>query len=111
MEIRQTAQEEEIHNYALFMNKIFSKAAEDALSDAFQVGFESTRDGLENVSFRFVESVLTDMALKRALDDMFDRSIKKWAHSSSFIDVFARRVLSSTHFLRSVAKFICGKVD
>lgn len=61
------------------MYKSFLKAVEEVLLDPFQMGFESTNEGLKNICIFFVESVLTDLALKRELEDLLNNNIKKWA--------------------------------
>lgn len=93
------------------MDKSFLKAAEDALLDAFQNGFESAFNGLKNATFRVVESVLTDFAPKGALDDTLDKNIKKCVQASSFMGALARRTLISTNFVCKVAKFIREKSE
>lgn len=50
------------------------KAAEDTLSDASQTGSESNNE-LKNAFFYFVEFILTNPALKRALNYILDRNI------------------------------------
>lgn len=82
------------------MCKHLLKAAEDALLDVFRIGLESTNNGLRNASFHFVDSVLTDLGLKTALDDKLDRNIEKRAQPSSFMDVLIQRALKSTRFVR-----------
>lgn len=47
--------------------KAMSKAAEDELSDAFYIDFESANEGSKTVSFHFLEQVLVDMAQNGAL--------------------------------------------
>lgn len=86
------------------MDKALLKAAEDALMDAFQIGFESTKNGQKN---DFVEIALTDIVCKGSLDDTLDRNMEKWDQYSSFMDVvFARGAITSTNFVGLVAKFI-----
>lgn len=55
--------------------------------------------------------VLTDMAEKEALDDVFDRSIKRWTQTTLLIDTFAASTLSSYHFTRPVANFVRTRMD
>lgn len=59
------------------MDKFFLKAWRDALTDAFKIGFESAKDGPKISSFCFEESMQTDLALKRALDDILGSDIGK----------------------------------
>lgn len=58
------------------MGKYFLKATEDKLSDAFQTRFESAKDGLKNAFSRYIETVLPDLKLNCALEDILDRSIE-----------------------------------
>lgn len=95
----------------LKIHKFLLKAAELALSDAFQICFESANDRLENAPLRLVEKVFTDGALTEVLNDIPDLNIKKWAQSFSFMDALTRRALKSTHFVCPVAKFIHEKVE
>lgn len=89
----------------------YLKAKEDALSNEFEIGFKSAYENLKNASFRLVESVLTNLALKGTLEAVQHRNIEKFAHFLYFINVFARRALTSKHFVRPVAKFIREKVS
>lgn len=45
---------------------------EQALSDAFHIGYESAIKGLENTLYHFVEGVLTEMTQRVALDEVFN---------------------------------------
>lgn len=58
-----------------------------------------------------MESVQTDLELKRALHDKLDRKIEKWAQSFSFMVVFARRALVSTQLVPQVTKYIRQNVE
>lgn len=93
------------------MDQSSLKCAGDALSDAFQTGFESVHDGLKKTSLPFVESKLTDLALKGALESILNPNLEKCAHSSNFMDLFNRRVLKSTYFLPPAANFIRKNVE
>lgn len=110
-QIRVIAKKEVRRFYALEKKKFFLKAVKDALPDVFQICFDYANDGLNNASFRFVVSLLTHLALKEALEDILDSNIEESAQSSSLPDVFARKALISTHFVRTVAKFICEKFE
>lgn len=59
------------------MDKFLLKAAEEALSGAFQIGSESTNVEMKNAFFRFAENVVTYLVLKGALDVVFDRNVAK----------------------------------
>lgn len=100
------AQEEAERIYTSRVQGPMTKAAEKALSDAFQVVFESAKNGLKNASYHFLKSILTEMAQNGGLDDVFDRNIERWTQSSTFMDAFTRRTLTSSRFVRPVAKII-----
>lgn len=70
------------------MDMSYLKPAYDAFRDASQIGSESAIDALKIAPFQFVESALTDLALKGAPDNIPDRNSKKWDQSFSFTDVF-----------------------
>lgn len=91
------------------MKKYFLKTAEEAPLDACQICFESASHGLKEASFRLVESMLMNIALKKGLDSILERNIEKWAQSSFFMNEFACRALASTTFVRPVVNFICNK--
>lgn len=93
------------------MAEMLLNAAEDALQDTFQTGFESTNDGMKNPHFCFVKSELFDLAFKEELYDLVDRNIEKWPQLSSFMNVFARRALTSTQVVSAISKFIREKVE
>lgn len=59
------------------MGHYITKTAEDALSNAFQAGYESANEGSKNVSWHFIESVLTEMAHDGSSGDSFERSIER----------------------------------
>lgn len=69
--MRLLAQKKSDSTYANLVNQSVMRAAEEALSDASQIGFESANAGLESISYRFVEGLLTEMAYKDALDVVF----------------------------------------
>lgn len=92
------------------MDKYMLKAAPDALSNAFQIDFESANDALKKSYSHFAESMFTALALKPALDDKLDRNIEKWAQTTAFVDLFARKRPASAQFVRQVTKFADRKL-
>lgn len=74
--VQLTAQEETKRIYASRVNESVAKASEEALSQAFQISYESANVELENTSYHFVKSVLTEMAHKGALDEVFDQYLE-----------------------------------
>lgn len=95
--------------YVFEMDISIIKVSKDGLSYAFQVGYEEAIDGLTNVSFYSMETVVTEMAHRRTLDHIFDRSMEKWTKYSTFMDAFTSCALASSRFVRPIAKFIRAK--
>lgn len=79
---------------------------EQALSNAFYIDYKFTNARLKNTSYHFVKTVLTEMAHRRAQDEVFDRNIERWTKLSTFMDAFAKRALTSPRFVLPDAKFI-----
>lgn len=75
------------------------EAVEDTLSDNFIGRFEKAKTELKSASYYFVEGVLTEMARKYSMEDMFERNVERWTHSSSFMDTFTQRFLNSPCFI------------
>lgn len=68
-------------------------------------------DGLKTASFRFMESALSDLTFKEALEEVLSRNIENCAQSFSLTDVFAHRNVTVPQFVCAVANFIRGKVE
>lgn len=83
----------------------------NALSDLFISDTAEVEGGFKNASYKFVKTLLTDMAKKRALDEVFDRNINRRNLSRSFMDALASRVLVSSRFTSSVAQFNKTRMD
>lgn len=73
---------------AFKVNKPLIKVAEDAISYAFQAGYEEANEGLKKSPFYFVETILIGTVHWGTLDDMFKRSTKKWTKIFTFMDTF-----------------------
>lgn len=82
------------------------KTAEDNLSDAFFGGFEEPSTGLKNASYYFMGDVLSEMVTKYSMDDVFERNLRRWTQSFSFMGTFNQSDLNSLCFVRPVAKII-----
>lgn len=83
-----------------------ANAAEDDLSESFQMGFELRKGGQKNISYDFIKRVLSKMAHNGVQNDLLDLSIQQWKQSLLFMFDFARRVLSSFRYVRPMAKFV-----
>lgn len=82
-----------------------------SLSYLFTAGNAKVKEGLKTASYRFAETVLTDMAGKDGLDEVSARSIDWWTRSTSFMDAFTSRALASSQFMRPVAQLIKKRMD
>lgn len=109
--VRQMAREEAERLYECRVEQSMRKATQDALSDRFMAGIDSQKSRIKNSSYVFIETVLTEIVDNESLDDLFKRNVKPWTQSSTFMDAFARRVLTSSRFVCSVAKFIHRSVE
>lgn len=81
-------EEETRRLYVLELDKLLIKLAQSALSNLFQAGCEEPNDGLNNVSFFTLQTVLTETACSSTLDDMFELRTEKWTKSFPFRDAF-----------------------
>lgn len=61
--------------------------------------------------FVSAEVVLTKMALRVRLSDMFDRRIEKLRRHSTFMESFKSRVMTSNLYVRPVASFDKAKIE
>lgn len=87
--LRLMAQDEAKRLYASVVSATMTRAAEQALFDAFRIGYKSANAELKNTSYHSVKSVLTEMAHKGTLDEVFVRNIERWTQPSTFIDALA----------------------
>lgn len=76
-----------------------------------QIGFNVGNDGVKDASFRFVENVLTELALQGSLELLFEQNFDRWTQSTLFMDVFAQRVMNSSAFTNPVANFVKRGMD
>lgn len=76
------------------------EAVENALCDLFMTSAAEVEDGLKNAPYNFKETVLTNMADKGALNEIFGRRIDRWTQSTSFMDAFISRVQVFLRFMR-----------
>lgn len=104
--IQCTGAQEESREYSRRSLQGTEKAVENALSDLFITCTASVESELKNVLYVFIEAALTDIAEKRALDEIFDHSIERWTQSTLFMDALISHSLSSLRFLPQVAQFI-----
>lgn len=87
------------------------KALENALSDLFLTGTAKVKGGLKNATYTFNETLLTNMAKKKALKEIFDHSIYHSIQSTFFMNALTRPPLASLQFTRTVAQFITIRMD
>lgn len=93
------------------MDKSLFKAAEDALSYSFQIGYEEAIRGLKSFSLYFVETVLKEVSQRGALDDLFKENLEKLPKCSTIMDTFKTSALTSSRLVRPGAKFIRAKIE
>lgn len=105
--MRHMSKEEAENTYASRVNASMTRAAEETLSDTFQISYNSANAVLKNVSYHFAENVLIKLAHEVALDGMLVKNIERLTRSSTFKDAFAKGSLTLSRFVLPVAKFIC----
>lgn len=59
----------------------------------------------------FAETVFTKVSQRGAIDDMLEESLETLTKSSLFKEAFTDETLTSSLFVRLVAKFICSKIE
>lgn len=108
---REMAAEKKRRIHAFEIDKSLSKAAEDALSHAVQIGFQNSNDGSRNGYFLFCGDRFNQnrptwyikwhvRTKPREIDNIF-----------TFMDAFTTRNIISPRFERPVAKCICVKIQ
>lgn len=97
--------------HAFKMDRSFIKAVKDALSYGFQNNFRRSNNGLRSALFYVAEKFLVETAYLGVLDDMFERNIENYTKSSTFIDAFITGTLTSSRFVRPVAKFVGAQIE
>lgn len=61
---------------------------------------------MKDTPFQYIETILTTVAEKGTLNNVFDRSIETWTQSTSFVDAFTLLALNSLGFRRHVANIV-----
>lgn len=64
------------------------------------------REELKKASDRFIETVLTDKAVKGSSDEILDRNIEGWTQFTMITDAFAARAFSLPCFTRPFVSFV-----
>lgn len=73
--ICRTVAQEASHEYLRLLLQATPEAVETALSDVFTNGTAKVQVELKNGPYKFTETIHTDMAEKKTLEKIFDRSI------------------------------------
>lgn len=81
------------------------------LSYHFKASDAEVELGLKTTSYRFVETLLADMADRGALDEIFAQRIDCWNQCKSFIDAFTTRKLMSSRLTRAVAQRVKVRME
>lgn len=84
---------------------LMQRAAEEALSVIFFVGFEEAYIGFENASQKLIEDVSTKSQQKRSLEDTLEWTLERQAPSSLFMNTFTQRTVHSSRFVWPAAIF------
>lgn len=50
------------------------------------VGVDEEKTGFKNSSFKFIEDVFTEMAIRACLNELQERKVERWTQSSQFVD-------------------------
>lgn len=108
--IRGMEREETERSYVNRMLASVLQVTEEAFPEIFQMGFESLRSCLKAICYIFTERALTEMSLKKALDDLFDQIIKNWTQPSVFMDVPICQALILSRFVHPKSKYTRGKL-
>lgn len=103
---RRTAANGVSREYASRSLQSTQEAVKTALSNLFITGAPEKEGQLKNSSYKFIETGITDIAGKRAMDDIFDRRTDRRTESTSFLKRFISRVLESSQFTLPVAQII-----
>lgn len=89
-QVRKMAQKEARCLWALEMILSFLKAEKGVLLDACQISLKLEHERPRNACFHFVESVPSEMKLKKASNNLSDKFVEIKVHASTFIDISAR---------------------
>lgn len=77
----------------------------------FFTGCTEIKGRLKKAFYQYIETIFSNMAARKILDEMFDCSIERWKQRTMFMDASAARARSSSRFSRSVPDFVCTHVD
>lgn len=91
--MHQTTKKEAKRVYKNKAKASMAKEAENALFEAFKIGFGSFYDGQKITSFYFVNCRIKKMQQTNALVSLFDHNKKPWLRSSTFLGAFVGRAL------------------
>lgn len=103
--IRRTIAKEVSREHLTSSLQATQKAVGNNLLDMFTTSTAKVDEGLKNAIYRFVEKVPTDMAQKKELDGIFNRSIDRWTLSTPFLNEFLSRAQISLQFPCPVGQF------
>lgn len=93
------AEEEAKRIFAEQAGASMQKAAKEALSNIFFVGFEEANTRFTSALYYLIKTVLAKMASNSFLDDTFDRNLERWTQTSSFMDAFTQCGLKFPRFV------------
>lgn len=80
--------------YSVKVQVATTQAADEALVEMRQPAFHAANDVVKDAFFRFLENVVSEMALQRSLDSFFKRNFDRWTQYTLFMATFAQQVIS-----------------
>lgn len=87
------------------------QAVGNALFNLFITDTSEIEDGTKNALYCYLETILTTLAKKGTLDEVFSRSINRWTKLTSCLEAFTQRAPNSPCFLRSVANSVVSRKE
>lgn len=104
--IRQVVAERVAQEHTRLLQQVTQQAVENASSDILFTDYTKAERRLKKASYRFIKTVLTDMAEKGTIHNMLDRRIERWTHPTMFRNAFAVSFLSSPCFTQPIASIV-----
>lgn len=86
--------------------KAAQEASENATIDLFINSPAEIKGGMKKGSYGYIETMPTTLAKKEALDEVFDRFIKRWVDSNLFMNAVTRAALNLPRFTQPVETFV-----
>lgn len=104
------AMQEVSREYARRSLPATQKAVENTIPDLFKAGTAEVEGGI-NVSLELIEPLFINMVDKRALKEVYGRSIDRWTQLSLFMNAFVSCVVALSGLTSPVALLIKTRMD